>query len=320
MSKVHIPVLLKETIEGLIAGGGRHYIGCTVGTGGHSLAILSSTNGDVSVVGIDKDEQSVQAARDRLKKYNDRITIIQGGFEDLDKLLEPLEIGPISGILFDLGMSSYQLENAQRGFSFREDGPLDMRFDQSQELTAEKLINNATQEELFALLNEYGEDKWSRRLSRVITEHIKKDPFKTTGDLSMFIRKNIPRKTAHKTLARVFQALRITVNDELENLKCGLVRAFTLLETGGRIAIISYHGLEDRIAKTFFRTLKRAEVLTFVNPRCIRPSKSERLQNRRSRSARLRLVVKTGEIPKDAKPVLFEVLDVDQEGSCDLDD
>ncbi len=320
MSTIHIPVLLKESIEGLTNSGGKTYIDCTIGTGGHTFTLLSQTSDDVTVIGIDRDEESLRVAENRLKPFKGRVTFVHGGFEDLDKLIESLQPGPVSGILFDLGMSSFQLENADRGFSFRAEGPLDMRFDRSQELTAGSIINKVTKERLFALLNEYGEDRWSRRLSRVVVEHTAKEPFRTTDDLCTFIRKNIPRKAAHKTIARVFQALRITVNNELDNLKSGLVKAFDLLETGGRIAIISYHGLEDRIAKTFFHTLKRAEVLTFVNPRCVRPSKAERLKNRRSRSARLRIVVKTADIPKEAKPVLFETLAVDEEGTGELDD
>jgi 16S rRNA (cytosine1402-N4)-methyltransferase len=320
VSKAHIPVLVKETIEGLIDGGGTRYIDCTVGTGGHTHALLSSTGDEVAVIGIDKDKESLLVAERRLKEYGDRVTLIQGGFEDLDTLIEPLNPGPISGILFDLGMSSFQLEDAERGFSFKEEGPLDMRFDCSQELTAERIINNSTKEQLFSLLKEYGEDRWSRRLSRVAVDHIAKEPFQRTTDLSLFIRRNIPRKAAHKTLARVFQALRIAVNNELENLKTGLVKAFNLLDKGGRIAIISYHSLEDRIAKTFFRTLNQAEVLSVVNPRCRRPSKEERLKNRRSRSARLRVVVKTGELPGMAKPMFFEALDIDDEEGWDKDD
>jgi 16S rRNA (cytosine1402-N4)-methyltransferase len=320
VSTVHIPVLLKETIEGLTKGGGKTYVDCTVGTGGHTVALLSQTKEEVSVIGLDKDEDSLQVAKERLKPFKGRVTLIHGGFEELDKLIEPLQPGPISGILFDLGMSSFQLENADRGFSFREEGPLDMRFDRSQKLTTASIINGIEKEKLFALLNEYGEDRWSRRLSRVIVEHTAKEPFQTTNDLSTFIRRNIPRKAAHKTLARVFQALRIAVNNELDNLKCGLVKSFNILRVSGRIAVISYHSLEDRIVAAYFRTLQRAQVITLVGPRCVRPSKAERLENRRSRSARLRMVVKTGEIPEEAKTLLFKVLDVDSEEAWGIDD
>jgi 16S rRNA (cytosine1402-N4)-methyltransferase len=320
VSTIHIPVLLKETIEGLTKGGGKTYVDCTVGTGGHTAALLSQTKEEVSVIGLDKDEDSLQVAKDQLKPFKGRVTLIHGGFEALDKLIEPLQPGPISGILFDLGMSSFQLEKADRGFSFREEGPLDMRFDRSQKLTAASIINGMKKGELFKLLNEYGEDRWSRRLSRVIVEHTAKEPFHTTNDLSTFIRRNIPRKAAHKTLARVFQALRIAVNNELDSLKCGLVKSFNLLGVSGRIAVISYHSLEDRIVTAFFRTLQRAEVITLAGPRCVRPSKDERLKNRRSRSARLRMLVKTGEIPEEAKTLLFEVLDVNSEEAWGIDD
>jgi len=292
MDTIHIPVLLSETIEVLLEGGGKAYIDCTVGTGGHSLEILSKAPQDTILVGIDKDEKSLDVARNRLSSFGEKVKLLLGGYENLDKLVSPLNLPPVSGILFDLGMSSFQLDNVGRGFSFREEGPLDMRFDNTQKVTAKQVINSFSQERLFDLLAKLGEEKWSRRLSRVLSDRMKKNPFETTVELSDFIRRNIPRRAAHKTLARVFQAIRITVNDELENLKIGLFKAFKLLAIDGRIALISYHSLEDRIAKSFFTTLKKAEYLRVINPRCARPSKAERMKNRRSRSARLRVIKK----------------------------
>ncbi len=305
MSTIHIPVLLKEIIDGLTSGGGKTYVDCTVGTGGHTLALLSRTKGNIRVIGLDKDEESLKVARERLKQYAEKVTLIHGGFEELDALIPPLALGPISGILFDLGMSSFQLSKAERGFSFRESGPLDMRFDRSSGVTGEEIINKATKDELYTLLNEYGEDRWSRRLSRVITEHTAKEPFRSTDELSRFIRRNIPRKAAHKTIARVFQALRIAVNEELDNIKTGMVKGVDLLEMGGRIAVVAYHSLEDKIVSSFFRTMQKAELLKMVSPRCIRPSKDERLKNRRSRSARLRIAIKTGELAPQRKEEQF---------------
>lgn len=313
MSTIHIPVLSKETIEVLLEGGGKAYIDCTVGTGGHSHGLLSQTPEDVVVIGIDKDEQSLEIAKDRLKAFGKRITLLKGGYEELDKLVKPIEPGPVSGILFDLGMSSFQLDEPERGFSFRDDGPLDMRFDRSQDFTAEKLLATYSQEKLLYLFMKFGEEKWSRRLSRVIFERKERKPFKTTVELSDFVRRNIPRRAAHKTLARVFQAIRITVNSELENLKRGLIRAFDLLEIDGRITVISYHSLEDRITKNFFRILKKAGFLEVINPRCARPSKTERMKNRRSRSARLRVIRKISEITEEMTPKEIEELEVEKE-------
>ncbi|MCK4395863.1 16S rRNA (cytosine(1402)-N(4))-methyltransferase RsmH [candidate division WOR-3 bacterium] len=313
MSTIHIPVLSKETIEVLLEGGGKAYIDCTVGTGGHSHGLLSQTPEDVVVIGIDKDEQSLEIAKDRLKAFGKRITLLKGGYEELDKLVKPIEPGPVSGILFDLGMSSFQLDEPERGFSFRDDGPLDMRFDRSQDFTAEKLLATYSQEKLLYLFMKFGEEKWSRRLSRVIFERKERKPFKTTVELSDFVRRNIPRRAAHKTLARVFQAIRITVNSELENLKRGLIRAFDLLEIDGRITVISYHSLEDRITKNFFRILKKAGFLKVINPRCARPSKTERMKNRRSRSARLRVIRKISEITEEMTPKEIEELEVEKE-------
>jgi 16S rRNA (cytosine1402-N4)-methyltransferase len=320
VSTIHIPVLLKEIIDGLTSGGGKTYVDCTVGTGGHTLALLSRAKGTIRVIGLDKDEESLNIARERLKQYAQKVTLIHGGFEELDTLIPPLAPGPISGILFDLGMSSFQLSEAERGFSFRESGPLDMRFDRSCGVTGEEIINRATKEELYALLNEYGEERWSRRLSRVITERTAQAPFHTTDDLSMFIRRNIPRKAAHKTLARVFQALRIAVNDELDNIKTGLVKGVDLLEMGGRIAVVAYHSLEDRIVSSFFRTMQKAELLRIVNPRCIRPSKDERLKNRRSRSARLRIAIKTRELAPERRKELFPGIGMKDEQGSGVDD
>jgi len=313
MSTIHIPVLSKETIEVLLEGGGKAYIDCTVGTGGHSHGLLSQTPEDVVVIGIDKDEQSLEIAKDRLKAFGKRVTLLKGGYEELDKLVKPIEPGPVSGILFDLGMSSFQLDEPERGFSFRDDGPLDMRFDRSQDFTAEKLLATYSQEKLLYLFMKFGEEKWSRRLSRVIFERKERKPFKTTVELSDFVRRNIPRRAAHKTLARVFQAIRITVNSELENLKRGLIRAFDLLEIDGRITVISYHSLEDRITKNFFRILKKAGFLEVINPRCARPSKTERMKNRRSRSARLRVIRKISEITEEMTPKEIEELEVEKE-------
>jgi len=311
MSTIHIPVLSKETIEVLIDGGGKTYIDCTVGTGGHSVEILTQTPNDVIVIGIDKDGESLKIARKKLEPFGSRSKLLKGGFEDIEKLIEPLDVGPISGILFDLGMSSFQLDAPKRGFSFREDGPLDMRFDTEQELTAEEVIKTTSQEKLLELFKKLGEEKWSRRLSRVITERKANKEFETTLELSDFIRKNIPRRAAHKTLARVFQAIRITVNNELEDLKKGLLESFNILDIGGRMTLITYHSLEDRIVKNFFRLLKSAELITVINPRCARPSKSERLRNRRSRSARLRAMKKIKEIPE--KIAEMEKMDMEKE-------
>ncbi|MCK4235307.1 16S rRNA (cytosine(1402)-N(4))-methyltransferase RsmH [candidate division WOR-3 bacterium] len=296
MSTIHIPVLSKEAIEALIETGGKTYIDCTIGTGGHSLELLSQTPENVCVIGIEKDEQSLKIAKDRLMTFGKRIKFLKGGYEEIDRLIKPLDPGPVAGILFDLGMSSFQLDSPERGFSFRGEGPLDMRFDRSQDLTAKELLFTSTQEQLLDLLKKFGEEKWSRRLSRVIVERRDKKPFETTVELSDFIRKNIPRRAAHKTLSRVFQALRITVNNELENLKSGLVKAFNLLEINGRIVVIGYHSLEDTITKNFFRVLKKAEIALVINPRCARPSKAERMKNRRSRSARLRVIKKIRKI------------------------
>ncbi len=313
MSTIHIPVLSKETIEVLLEGGGKAYIDCTVGTGGHSHGLLSQTPEDVVVIGIDKDEQSLEIAKDRLKAFGKRVTLLKGGYEELDELVKPIEPGPVSGILFDLGMSSFQLDEPERGFSFRDDGPLDMRFDRSQDFTAEKLLATYSQEKLLYLFMKFGEEKWSRRLSRVIFERKERKPFKTTVELSDFVRRNIPRRAAHKTLARVFQSIRITVNSELENLKRGLIRAFDLLDIDGRITVISYHSLEDRITKNFFRILKKAGFLEVINPRCARPSKTERMKNRRSRSARLRVIRKISEITEEMTPKEIEELEVEKE-------
>jgi 16S rRNA (cytosine1402-N4)-methyltransferase len=310
MSTIHIPVLLEETLEALLENGGKKYIDTTVGTGGHSLELLSRTSPDVSLIVMDKDESSLEAAKERLKDFEERITFVLGGYENIDKLIEPLNPGPIAGIMFDVGMSSFQLDNPSRGFSFREEGVLDMRFDRSQKLKAKDIVNTFSEKELRRIFLESGEKKWARRLSRVIVEEREENSFETTLDLSNFIRRNIPRRSAHKTLARIFQAIRISVNHELVNLKKGLFKAFKMLDMDGRITVITYHSLEDRLVKGFFRTLKKAELAKVINPRSARPSKRERIKNRRSRSARLRVIRKINSVAdmldKDERNVLEE--------------
>lgn len=308
MSTIHIPVLLDETLEALLESGGKTYIDTTVGTGGHSLELLSSTSPDVSLIAMDKDESSLEIAKERLKDYKERIRFVVGGYENIDELIESLNPGPIAGIMFDVGMSSFQLDNPSRGFSFREEGVLDMRFNKSQKLMAKDIINKFSQKELKRIFLESGEKKWARRLSRVICEEREENPFETTLDLSNFIRRNISRRSAHKTLARIFQAIRISVNHELENLKKGLFKAFKMLDINGRITVITYHSLEDRLVKGFFRTVKKAELAKVINPRSARPSKRERMKNRRSRSARLRVIRKINSVAdmldKDERDVL----------------
>lgn len=270
----HVPVLKKEVLEILDPKPGENFIDATYGFGGHSKDILEKIKPNGKVLGIEWDKKVYNQAEPQ-----ERLILTNDSYTNLKKIAEESNFYPISGILFDLGISSWDLEDSGRGFSFLRDEPLDMRFNQDNDLTAEYIVNNYSEEELINILKEYGEEKLAKIIARRI---IKERPVKTTFEL----KKLIPRKTKpHRT----FQALRIAVNDELNNLKKGLEQAVEILAPGGRIAVISFHSLEDRIVKNFFKNNNNLQILT---KKPIRPSVEEITINTRSSSAKLRGVVK----------------------------
>ncbi|MEN3009138.1 16S rRNA (cytosine(1402)-N(4))-methyltransferase RsmH [Pseudothermotoga sp.] len=286
MSVIHVPVLVEEVLEYLGNTEGV-FLDCTVGLGGHAEAILNNCDRSF-VVGLDVDEDALSIARERLARFinEGRLKLFKSSYVEARKILNQLGINKIDAILMDLGVSSMQLEKAERGFSFNRDGPLDMRMDKEQTLTAYEVVNSWDEEALSRIIFEYGEEKrYSRRIAKYIVQN---RPIETTKQLVEVLAKAIPNKYRRKRhfATKVFQAIRIAVNNELDNLKRFLSDVPDLLNTGGRIGVISFHSLEDRIVKEFFKKESRLKQLT---KKPITPKKSEIELNLRSRSAKLRV-------------------------------
>lgn len=280
----HVPVLAEPTIAGLEIIAGGVYLDCTVGGGGHSALILQAAE-NVRLIGIDRDEMAIAAASANLKDYADRVTFWRGNFCEY----EPAPDLKFDGILADLGVSSTQFDVAERGFSFRESGDLDMRMDNRQTLTAAEIINHYQESQLADIFFKLGEERLSRRIARQIVE---KRPFKTTLELASAISACVPASYRHGRIhpaTRTFQALRIAVNRELESLEKWLAIAPNWLKTGGKIAVITFHSLEDRIVKHTFREDDRLQVIT---KKVIIATDEEIRANPRSRSAKLRIARK----------------------------
>ncbi len=294
---VHRPVLLREILEGLDLSPGATALDATVGLGGHAEAILEGLGPKGRLIGIDRDEQALERARERLSRFGKAVELIHGNLGELMRLLEARGIGPLDAALFDLGVSSLQLETPERGFSFAREGPLDMRMDRTEPLTAGELVNRASEEDLRGWIREYGQERWAGRIARAI---VRKRPFRTTTDLAEVIRGAVPswsRRERIDPATRTFQAIRIAVNRELEAIPQGLEQAIRLLKPGGRIAALAYHSLEDRLVKSGFRGQARAGVLRVLTPKPIRPSEEETARNPRARSARLRVAQRTEDSP-----------------------
>lgn len=304
----HTPVLLKESIDLLNLKKDGVYVDATLGGGGHSEAILQNSLVK-HVYAFDRDEEAIEYASQRLQKYGQKLTIIKANFEEIRTQLALKRVKSVDGILFDLGVSSHQLDEASRGFSFERDGILDMRMDQSDEVLAKDVLNNATQEELTRIFRDYGEEKHAYQIAHWICSVRKINPINNTKDLSTLIDKNMRGNPAFviKTKARIFQALRIYVNRELEALETTLEDSINLLNPGGRIVVIAYHSLEDRIVKTNMSKAAQGCICPKTVLKCVcnqtpkvkiltgkslRPSMEEQIKNSRSRSARLRAAEK----------------------------
>ena len=299
----HTPVLLAESVEWLAPERGGCFVDCTVGLGGHAEAFLERSPG-VRLVAIDRDEQALSRARRRLERFGEQVSWVTGRFGDLGSLLTGLGIEKVDGVFADLGVSSMQLEIPERGFSFRFDGPLDMRMGTG-DLTAADVVNTYSEEALVNIFREYGEERQARRLARAVTEHRSVSPLQTTEDLCRVIERvkgSPPAYLRRKHPAtQAFQALRIEVNQELEELDGLLGEAVRMLDSKGRLVIISYHSLEDRMVKNTFRNLATGEVepvtgrprletrvIEVLTRKPVRPGEEEVARNPRSRSARLR--------------------------------
>ena len=307
MEFVHKSVLLKETIDGLKIKPDGIYVDGTLGGGGHAYEVCRRLNNKGSFIGIDQDAAAIEAAGIRLKDFGEKVTIVRSNYCDMKSQLGKLGIDKVDGIVLDLGVSSYQLDTAERGFSYREDAPLDMRMDRRQKMTARDIVNDYEERELYRVIRDYGEDKFAKNIAKHIVAARQKAPIETTGQLTEIIRASIPMKFQKKSghpAKRTFQAIRIELNQELEVLKNSLDAMIDLLNPGGRLCIITFHSLEDRIVKSAFRKNENPCTCPSDFPVCvcgkiskgsiitrkpILPSKEEMEENSRAKSAKLRI-------------------------------
>ncbi len=308
VAPVHIPVLLAETIRYLNPRPGGVYIDCTVGAGGHARALLERIGPDGMLVGLDRDSAALEAARETLAPFGKQARLVRSNFTGLRQALDALGIQAVDGVLFDLGVSSMQMDSEERGFSYWKDAPLDMRMDRTQTTTAYHLVNGLNEDELARVIGEYGEERWARRIAQFIVRERERRRIETTGQLVEIIKAAIPaaaRREGPHPARRTFQALRIAVNDELGALERALGDAVEILRPGGRLCVISFHSLEDRIVKQTFRSLAkgcvcppelpvcrcgRQPVVRVLTPKPVLPGAAEVATNPRARSARLRAV------------------------------
>lgn len=303
----HTSVLLQETVDGLKVKPDGIYVDGTLGGGGHSYEICRRLGAKGSIVGIDQDAAAIEAAGNRLKDFGEKVTIVRSNYCDMKSRLQELGIYKVDGIVLDLGVSSYQLDTAERGFSYREDAPLDMRMDTRQPMTARDIVNDYSQKELCRVIRDYGEDKFAANIAKHIVMARSKEPIETTGQLTEVIRAAIPMKYQKKSghpAKRTFQAIRIELNRELEVLRDSLDDMIDLLNPGGRLCIITFHSLEDRIVKSAFRKNEnpctcppdfpvcvcgKVSKGSIVTRKPILPSEEELEYNSRSKSAKLRI-------------------------------
>jgi len=294
---MHTPVLQKEVIDFLDPKPNENFVDATIGGGGHTFEILKRTAPAGKILGIDLDESAIESLRINAlgEEINERLILTQGNFADLEKIVAENNFWPINGILADLGISSTELEASGRGFSFLKDEPLDMRFSKKTLVSAKEIINQWPEEKIAKIIRQYGEEKFSRQIAKKIIERRKIKPIITSRQLTEIIKEATPfwyhnRKIHPAT--KTFQALRIAVNDELVNLNIFLPSALNVLTPGGRLVIISFHSLEDRIVKNFFREKKNQRLIKVLTKKPVKPSSEEIFKNPRSRSAKLRAAVK----------------------------
>jgi 16S rRNA (cytosine1402-N4)-methyltransferase len=284
--------MLDEVLNYLALKPGMVIVDATIGMAGHSQAILESILPAGRLIGIDRDQESLALARERLHNFADACEFVYGNFMDIDNIMKNLNIKKIDGVLFDLGLSSFQLDDPQRGFSFQCEGPLDMRFDRNSYISAYDLVNNLTQDEISHLLWTFGQERWHNRIARNLVREREKHPIATTSQLSNIVVKATPYRYRHYRLhpaTRTFQAVRIAVNRELEALEIALDKAIELMNKTARICAISFHSLEDRIVKLSFRKAASLDKVRILTPKPLSPTQKEITENPSSRSAKLRV-------------------------------
>ena len=306
----HDPVMLREVIDGLNVKENGTYIDATVGGAGHSIEIAKLLNADGLLIGIDQDPEALKAAAKRLSGFECSVKLVSSNFSDIADVVDHVGAEHVDGILMDIGVSSYQLDESSRGFTYREDVPLDMRMNPSVEITAAYIVNKEPEDKLCQIIGQYGEERWAARIAKFICERRKEGPIATTGELVDIIRAAVPKGARQEGIhpaRRTFQALRIAVNDELGSLERGIKGAVKVLGSEGRLAILSYHSLEDRIVKQAFRQMEEPCTCPREMPVCIcglkpvirvitrkpeLPSDAEIERNPRARSAKLRIAQK----------------------------
>lgn len=307
MNFQHTSVLLEETIENLKIKPDGTYVDGTLGGAGHAREVCRRLSATGSFIGIDQDEAAIAAAGERLKEFGERVTIIRSNYCNMVPELQKLGVTSVDGIMLDLGVSSYQLDTAERGFTYREDAPLDMRMDQRAEFSAYEVVNGYSEEQLIRILRDYGEERFARNIARNICTARQKEPIRTTGELTEIIKRSIPAKiraTGGHPAKRTFQAIRIEVNQELTVLEESLDGMISLLNDGGRLCVITFHSLEDRIVKNIFRKNEhpctcppdfpvcvcgKKSKGTVITRKPILPGEREMTENPRSKSAKLRV-------------------------------
>ncbi|MFH0917840.1 MAG: 16S rRNA (cytosine(1402)-N(4))-methyltransferase RsmH [Candidatus Omnitrophota bacterium] len=292
--KLHVPVMLQEVLDFLKLKPGQVIVDATVGTGGHALEILKRITPGGRLIGLDRDENSLAICRQRLSPFKDSSEFVQANFADLDQVLANLGIRNIDGIVFDLGISSYQLHDPQRGFSFQEEGPLDMRLDKSSYISAYDLVNNLNENEISQLLWNFGQERWHNRIAHLLVQERRNEPIATTKQLANLVMRAIPhryRRSYYRIhpATRTFQAVRIAVNRELEILESAIKKAVAILRKQARICVISFHSLEDRVIKHTFRALAADGLIDIVTAKPLIPVPSEVEVNPSSRSSKFRV-------------------------------
>lgn len=295
--KLHTPAMFNETLDYLNLSAGKVIVDATVGTGGHSKGILERILPGGKIIGVDRDQESLAVAKEKLLQFGDACEFIQGNFCQIDTILGSLGIQKIDGILFDLGISSFQLDNPERGFSFQYEGPLDMRLDRNSYISAYDLVNNLNEEEISSLLWTFGQERWHNRIARFLVEERERHPIATTLELAGIVLKAIPYKYRYRyyrihPATRTFLSIRIAVNRELENLEMAINKAVEFLERKARICVISFHSLEDRVVKQSFRRLSTEGKIDIVTPKPLIPMPAEIEANPSSRSAKFRVAQK----------------------------
>ncbi len=288
----HLPVMPDEVLEWLQPAAGKTILDGTLGLGGHSSLIAEKLGPTGRLIGLDRDENAIALATARLDSAPCRVDIYHSRYSEMSSVLENIGVTGVDGVLLDIGVSSMQLDRAERGFSFMREGPLDMRMDESTGMTAADIVMTYSEEELARIIYEYGEERFSRKIAKAIIEYRKQQNITTTLQLAGIIENILPRRGKIHPATRTFQGLRIEVNQELQELQTGIEAAVNALNPGGRFVLITFHSLEDRIAKYRTRELAEAGLITLVKKKVIKPSYQECQVNRRARSAKLRVVEK----------------------------